>query len=154
MFFRLTKKLHRLVTLAIVLLGLPFIMMPVFHYHPGHTHSHGNDLGAHHHSGYFHSPAMERLAQAVRLDTGELGLDDHHTHSHSDSDSETEEDGFFTQTAHLPGKFTLHSKAESPLFSLPHTWETPGNTWVSETFITQTTLYFRIHSQRSPPLIL
>jgi|TARA_B100001964_G_scaffold71859_2_gene81432 hypothetical protein len=71
-------KFHRsLVALAWVL-GIQFLLLPFFHFHPDSSHSHGDQLALHKHSGHFHSMELENIAHLTHDHDSESAP--HHSH--------------------------------------------------------------------------
>ena len=82
-------------------LGIQFLLLPFYHFHPDSLHSHSGKLSEHQHNAHFHSIQLDRIA--------------HITHSH-DHNSETDHHSHHPESNgedHLkvePNKETLKSR--------------------------------------------
>ena len=72
--FRRVRKFNSYLTLIVSIIGIQFLLLPFYHFHPDNQHSHPGELPSHQHNAYFHSIELDSIA--------------HLTHSH-DHNSET-----------------------------------------------------------------
>ena len=82
-------------------LGIQFLLLPFYHFHPESLHSHSGKLSEHQHNAHFHSIQLDSIAHITHSHDHNSETD-HHSH-HSESNGED----------HLkvePNKETLKSK--------------------------------------------
>ena len=88
-----------LISLAWVL-GIQFLLLPFYHFHPEHQHSHATGLPSHQHNAFFHSIELDSIAHLANA----------HNHNsegnHSHHPEDNEEDNLKVE----PNKVTLKSK--------------------------------------------
>ncbi len=80
MYKRIRKFQGRLVALTWVL-GIQFLLLPFYHFHPDSVHGHPDQLSPHRHNAHFHSLELENIAHLSRSHNHNSEADHHH-HSH------------------------------------------------------------------------
>lgn len=61
-------------------LGIQFLLLPFFHFHPESVHSHTGQLAQHQHKGHFHSLELENIAHLTRAHDHDAETKSHHSH--------------------------------------------------------------------------
>jgi hypothetical protein len=119
-----------------LVIGIQFLLLPYYHYHPENVHAHADKPFAHEHEGHFHSLALENIAHKPLVHSEGANFDHNHTHPHSVPD-EDQLDVEPNSTNTKPLKSNTVVKA-SAYFSSPNFQNIP------ETFL------FRDYSQGDP----
>lgn len=132
------RKDLRKVCHAFLLLGVfNLLFLPWVHFHPEKTHSHPDQIEAHHHQGHLHSPELETVAHFFNAHPKDPATDAplHHSHSLPEHDSDKAE--YSILTLNISGKtptlttvdkgfsdFTpaVNLVGNSILLHLPSTW--------------------------------
>lgn len=104
------KKKYRLMFALAFLCGIQFFFLPFFHYHPGNTHSHNQELSVHHHPAHFHSHELDTLTHFIHHEYSANA-----EHHHSDSDKEHHHSEPFWDTKTLTFNKPQLVKASSPI---------------------------------------
>ena len=71
---RRVRNFNSYLALLVSVIGIQFLLLPFYHFHPENQHSHSGELPSHQHNAYFHSIELDSIV--------------HLTHSH-DHNSET-----------------------------------------------------------------
>ena len=81
---RIRKFNSHLISLVWVL-GIQFLLLPFYHFHPDHQHSHSGGLPSHQHNAYFHSIELDSIAHLTHAHDHNSA--DHHS-QHSENNGE------------------------------------------------------------------
>ena len=79
-------------------LGIQFLLLPFYHFHPDHQHSHSGELPSHQHNAYFHSIELDSIAHLT------------HAHDHNSADHHSKNNDDETELKVDLNKVTLKSK--------------------------------------------
>ena len=79
-------------------LGIQFLALPFYHFHPDHQHSHSGELPSHQHNAYFHSIELDSIAHLT------------HAHDHNSADHHSENNDDENELKIDLNKVTLKSK--------------------------------------------
>ena len=79
-------------------LGIQFLLLPFYHFHPDHQHSHSGGLPSHQHNAYFHSIELDSIAHLT------------HAHDHNSADHHSENNDDENELKVDLNKVTLKSK--------------------------------------------
>ena len=94
---RIRKFNSHLIALVWVL-GIQFLLLPFYHFHPDHQHSHSGGLPSHQHNAYFHSIELDSIAHLT------------HAHDHNSADHHSKNNDDETELKVDLNKVTLKSK--------------------------------------------
>jgi hypothetical protein len=82
---RRVLKFNSYLVLLVSVIGIQFLLLPFYHFHPDHQHSHSGGLPSHQHNAYFHSIELDSIAHLT------YGHDHNSVDHHSkNNDDETE----------------------------------------------------------------
>jgi len=76
---RILKFQGRLVALTWVL-GIQFLLLPSYHFHPDSVHGHAGKLSPHRHNAHFHSIELESIAHLSHSHNHNSEAEHHHSH--------------------------------------------------------------------------
>ena len=79
-------------------LGIQFLLLPFYHFHPDHQHSHSGGLPSDQHNAYFHSIELDSIAHLT------------HAHDHNSADHHSKNNDDETELKVDLNKVTLKSK--------------------------------------------
>ena len=79
-------------------LGIQFLLLPFYHFHPDHQHSHSGELPSYQHNAYFHSIELDSIAHLT------------HAHDHNSADHHSENNDDENELKVDLNKVTLKSK--------------------------------------------
>ena len=79
-------------------LGIQFLALPFYHFHPDHQHSHSGELPSHQHNAYFHSIELDSIAHLT------------HAHDHNSANHHSENNDDENELKVDLNKVTLKSK--------------------------------------------
>ena len=71
---RCKQKFNNHLISLVWVLGIQFLALPFYHFHPDHQHSHSGELPSHQHNAYFHSIELDSIAHLT------------HAHDHNSAD--------------------------------------------------------------------
>ena len=94
---RRVRKFNSYLTLIVSIIGIQFLLLPFYHFHPDHQHSHSGGLPSHQHNAYFHSIELDSIAHLT------------HAHDHNSADDHSENNDEDELKVDL-NKVTLKSK--------------------------------------------
>ena len=94
---RIRKFNSHLISLVWVL-GIQFLLLPFYHFHPDHQHSHSGELPSYQHNAYFHSIELDSIAHLT------------HAHDHNSADHHSENNDDENELKVDLNKVTLKSK--------------------------------------------
>ena len=63
---RAVLKFNSFLALLVFVIGVQFLLLPFYHFHPKHQHSHSAGLPSHQHSAYFHSIELDSIAHLTK----------------------------------------------------------------------------------------
>ena len=75
---RRIRKFNSYLVLLVSVIGIQFLLLPFYHFHPDHQHSHSGELPSHQHNAYFHSIELDSIAHLT------------HAHDHNSADHHSE----------------------------------------------------------------
>jgi len=81
----LVRKFNSYLTLVISVIGIQLLLLPFYHFHPDHQHSHHGELPPHKHNAYFHSLELDSIAHLTHSH-------DHNSASHHQNHSENNDE--------------------------------------------------------------
>ena len=102
----------------IVFLGVNFLLVPFYHFHPDSSHSHSGDVSPHSHAGHLHSAEMESFAHALNLHPADPELDARHHQSHSSTAHDADEFEISLQNTPVISKVTFQADSHSAVIAL------------------------------------
>ncbi len=79
------RKFNSYLVLLVSVIGIQFLLLPFYHFHPDHQHSHSGELPSHQHNAYFHSIELDSIAHLTH--SHDHNSADHHS-QHSESNGE------------------------------------------------------------------
>lgn len=88
-------------------LGVQFLLLPSFHFHPDSSHSHGDQLAVHKHSGHFHSMELENIAHLTHAHDHDSESASHHSHHPVGQDEDSLEIDLNKETLKPQKPFTV-----------------------------------------------
>ena len=74
------QKFQSELVLLIWVLGIQFLLLPFYHFHPDFLHGHASKASLHRHNAYFHSFELDRIAHLTH--SHDHNLETGHRHSH------------------------------------------------------------------------
>ena len=83
--YRRVQKFNSYLTLVVSIIGIQFLLLPFYHFHPDHQHSHSGGLPSHQHNAYFHSIELDSIAHLTHAHDHNSA--DHHS-QHSENNGE------------------------------------------------------------------
>jgi len=95
---RRIRKFNSYLVLLVSVIGIQFLLLPFYHFHPDHQHSHSGELPSHQHNAYFHSLELESIAHLT------------HAHDHNSADRHSENNDAENELKVDLNKVTLKSK--------------------------------------------
>ena len=95
---RRVRKFNSYLVLLVSVIGIQFLLLPFYHFHPDHQHSHSGALPSHQHNAYFHSIELDSIAHLT------------HAHDHNSANHHSENNGDETELKVDLNKVTLKSK--------------------------------------------
>ena len=95
---RRVRKFNSYLVLLVSVIGIQFLLLPFYHFHPDHQHSHSGGLPSHQHNAYFHSIELDSIAHLT------------HAHDHNSADHHSENNDDETGLKVDLNKVTLKSK--------------------------------------------
>ena len=96
--YRRVRKFNSYLTLIVSIIGIQFLLLPFYHFHPDHQHSHSGGLPSHQHNAYFHSIELDSIAHLT------------HAHDHNSADHHSEDNDDEGELKVDLNKVTLKSK--------------------------------------------
>ncbi len=120
------KNLPGLLLTLILFLGLNFLLIPFYHFHPATSHSHNGDTSLHEHEGHLHSAEVESIAHALNLHPSDPGLDAKHHHSHSSPQHDSDENEISLQNTTLASKVFSQANKHSAVLTISNSAELNG----------------------------
>ena len=91
------RKFNSYLVLLVSVIGIQFLLLPFYHFHPDTQHSHSRELPSHQHNAYFHSIELDSIAHLT------------HAHDHNSADNHSENNDEDELKVDL-NKVTLKSK--------------------------------------------
>ena len=82
---RRVRKFNSYLVLLVSVIGIQFLLLPFYHFHPDHQHSHSGELPSHQHNAYFHSIELDSIAHLTHAHDHNSA--DHHS-QHSENNGE------------------------------------------------------------------
>ena len=82
---RRIRKFNSYLVLLVSVIGIQFLLLPFYHFHPDHQHSHSGELPSHQHNAYFHSIELDSIAHLTHAHDHNSA--DHHS-QHSENNGE------------------------------------------------------------------
>ena len=79
------RKFNSCLVLLVSVIGIQFLLLPFYHFHPDHQHSHSGELPSHQHNAYFHSIELDSIAHLTHAHDHNSA--DHHS-QHSENNGE------------------------------------------------------------------
>ena len=70
-------------------LGVQFLFLPFFHFHPYIQHSHSGELSSHQHNAHFHSIELDSIAHLTHSHDPNSEADHHRSHHPGDQDEDS-----------------------------------------------------------------
>ena len=95
---RRIRKFNSYLVLLVSVIGIQFLLLPFYHFHPDHQHSHSGGLPSHQHNAYFHSIELDSIAHLT------------HAHDHNSEDHHSENNDDENELKVDLNKVTLKSK--------------------------------------------
>ena len=95
---RRVRKFNSYLVLLVSVIGIQFLLLPFYHFHPDHQHFHSGGLPSHQHNAYFHSIELDSIAHLT------------HAHDHNSADHHSENNDDETGLKVDLNKVTLKSK--------------------------------------------
>ena len=95
---RRIRKFNSYLVLLVSVIGIQFLLLPFYHFHPDHQHSHSGELPSHQHNACFHSLELESIAHLT------------HAHDHNSADHHSENNDDENELKVDLNKVTLKSK--------------------------------------------
>ena len=95
---RRIRKFNSYLVLLVSVIGIQFLLLPFYHFHPDHQHSHSGELPSHQHNAYFHSIELDSIAHLT------------HAHDHNSADHHSENNDDENELKVDLNKVTLKSK--------------------------------------------
>ena len=95
---RIIRKFNSYLVLLVSVIGIQFLLLPFYHFHPDHQHSHSGGLPSHQHNAYFHSIELDIIAHLT------------HAHDHNSADHHSENNDDENELKIDLNKVTLKSK--------------------------------------------
>ena len=95
---RRKKKFNSHLISLVWVLSIQFLLLPFYHFHPDHQHSHSGELPSHQHNAYFHSIELDSIAHLT------------HAHDHNSADHHSENNDDESELKVDLNKVTLKSK--------------------------------------------
>ena len=95
---RRIRKFNSYLVLLVPVIGIQFLLLPFYHFHPDHQHSHSGGLPSHQHNAYFHSIELDSIAHLT------------HAHDHNSADHHSKNNNDETELKVDLNKVTLKSK--------------------------------------------
>ena len=95
---RRIRKFNSYLVLLVSVIGIQFLLLPFYHFHPDHQHSHSGGLPSHQHNAYFHSIELDSIAHLT------------HAHDHNSADHHSENNDDENELKIDLNKVTLKSK--------------------------------------------
>ena len=84
---RRIRKFNSYLVLLVSVIGIQFLLLPFYHFHPDHQHSHSGELPSHQHNAYFHSIELDSIAHLTHAHDHNSA--DHHS-QHSENNGESD----------------------------------------------------------------
>ena len=110
------RKFDSYLVLLVTVIGIQFLLLPFYHFHPDHQHSHSGELPSHQHNAYFHSIELDSIAHLT------------HAHDHNSADhhsQHSENNGEGDSGVELNNK-TLKSKDSFKVLKIFSTFTSPA----------------------------
>jgi len=95
---RRIRKFNSYLVLLVPVIGIQFLLLPFYHFHPDHQHSHSGGLPSHQHNAYFHSIELDSIAHLT------------HAHDHNSADHHSKNNDDETELKVDLNKVILKSK--------------------------------------------
>ena len=95
---RRIRKFNSYLVLLVSVIGIQFLLLPFYHFHPDHQHSHSGGLPSDQHNAYFHSIELDSIAHLT------------HAHDHNSADHHSENNDDENELKVDLNKVTLKSK--------------------------------------------
>ena len=95
---RRIRKFNSYLVLLVSVIGIQFLLLPFYHFHPDHQHSHSGELPSYQHNAYFHSIELDSIAHLT------------HAHDHNSADHHSENNDDENELKVDLNKVTLKSK--------------------------------------------
>ena len=95
---RRIRKFNSYLVLLVSVIGIQFLLLPFYHFHPDHQHSHSGELPSDQHNAYFHSIELDSIAHLT------------HAHDHNSADHHSENNDDENELKVDLNKVTLKSK--------------------------------------------
>ena len=95
---RRIRKFNSYLVLLVSVIGIQFLLLPFYHFHPDHQHSHSGELPSYQHNAYFHSIELDSIAHLT------------HAHDHNSADHHSENNDDENELRVDLNKVTLKSK--------------------------------------------
>ena len=95
---RRVRKFNSYLVLLVSVIGIQFLLLPFYHFHPDHQHSHSGELPSYQHNAYFHSIELDSIAHLT------------HAHDHNSADHHSENNDDENELKVDLNKVTLKSK--------------------------------------------
>ena len=95
---RRIRKFNSYLVLLVSVIGIQFLLLPFYHFHPDHQHSHSGELPSYQHNAYFHSIELDSIAHLT------------HAHDHNSADHHSENNDDENELKIGLNKVTLKSK--------------------------------------------
>ena len=113
---RRIRKFNSYLVLLVSVIGIQFLLLPFYHFHPEQQHSHSGELPSHQHNAYFHSIELDSIAHLT------------HAHDHNSADhhsQHSENNGEGDSGVELNNE-TLKSKDSFKLLKIFSTFTSPA----------------------------
>ena len=95
---RRIRKFNSYLVLLVSVIGIQFLLLPFYHFHPDHQHSHSGGLPSDQHNAYFHSIELDSIAHLT------------HAHDHNSAGHHSKNNGDENELKVDLNKVTLKSK--------------------------------------------
>ena len=110
---RRIRKFNSYFVLLVSVIGIQFLLLPFYHFHPDHQHSHSGGLPSHQHNAYFHSIELDSIAHLT------------HAHDHNSADHHSENNDDENELKVDLNKVTLKSKNSFKVLKVFSTFTSP-----------------------------
>ena len=113
---RRVRKFNSYLVLLVSVIGIQFLLLPFYHFHPDHQHSHSGELPSHQHNAYFHSIELDSIAHLTHA----------HDHNSADHHSQHSENNGEGDSAVELNNETLKSKDSFKVLKIFSTFTSPA----------------------------
>ena len=113
---RRIRKFNSYLVLLVSVIGIQFLLLPFYHFHPDHQHSHSGELPSHQHNAYFHSIELDSIAHLTHA----------HDHNSADHHSQHSENNGESDSGVELNNETLKSKDSFKILKIFSTFTSPA----------------------------